>query len=254
LSHKWDCKLDLVKLAEESIPFVRAAPSFIPVPLREERKNAAKAILTDDEAVATAVHRAAELLLGNQIRNWEPESIWLGLRDHGLDISVTNRDKIMAINTLLVIPAFYWEVNAFEDTCLAFNNEIVIPEALQECSPAQLSWGVYEAELLMQANDQDPEFDYEPAKYVAVSLHREGFLLAPELLVFAQRELDRLTRSNEDLIPTVKERWEKLNKDKLDTMEFVETPIDVQLAKLAAIHLYLGERATKYRGDLAKLL
>lgn len=245
--------MDLVKLAEESIPLVRSAPSFIPVPLKEERKDAAKSILLDSAAVATAVHRAAEMLLGNQIRNWEPESIWLGLRDHGLDISVTNRDKIMAVNTLLVVPAFYWESNAFEDTCLAFNNQIVIPDALQEASPAQLAWGIYEVELLMQADSKDPEFDYEPAKYTAVSLHREGFLLAPELLVFAQKELDRLTRGNEDLIPTVKERWEKLDKDKLDTVEFQETPVDVQLAKLAAVHMYVDERAKQYQQDLSKL-
>lgn len=245
--------MDLIKLAEESIPLVRSAPSFIPAPISAERKEAAKGVIVDPEAVATAVHRAAELLLGNQIRNWEPESIWLGLQDHGLDLPVTNRDKIMAVNTLLVVPAFYWEVNAFEDTCLAFCNQIVIPDALQEASPAQLSWGVYEVELLMQANNKDPEFDYEPAKYAAVSLHREGFLLAPELLVFSQKELDRLTRGNDDLIPQVKERWEKLDKDKLDTVEFQETPVDVQLAKLAAVHLYIDERAKQYQQDLAKL-
>jgi len=245
--------MDLIKLAEDSIPIVRSTPAFIPIKMNAERKTAAAELIQDPEATATAVHRAVELLLGNQVRNWEPESIWLGLGDHGISVPSTNQDKISAINTLLVYPAFYWEVNAFEDTALAFNNEVVIPDALQEASPAQLSWAVYEAEILMQGTGQDPEFDYEPAKYTAVSLHREGFLLAPELLVFSQKELDRLTRGHQDLIPELKKRWEGLDKDKLDTVEFLENPIDVQLAQLSAVQLYVRERAERYRADLARL-
>lgn len=245
--------MDLVKLAEESLPVVSNTPSYVPVPLSAERKSSAAQLLQDPEATATAVHRAAELLLGNMIRNWEPESIWLGLRDHGIEIPQTNKDKVMAINVLLTYPAFYWEVNAFEDTALAFNNEAVIPDALQEASPAQLSWAIYEVEILIQSTGQDPEFDYEPAKYAAVSLHREGFLVAPELLTFAQRELDRLTRGHQELIPEIKSRWEALDKEKLDTVEFQENPIDVQLAQLAAVYLYVRERAQRYKEDLGKL-
>jgi hypothetical protein len=245
--------MDLVKLAEESLSIVSSTPSYIPVSMGTERKAAAAQLIQDPEATATAVHRAVTLILGNMIQNWEPESIWLGLRDHGIEIPRVNCNKVLALNVLFTYPAFYWEVNAFEDTALALNNEKVLPEVLQEASPAQLSWAVYEVEILIQSTGQDPEFDYEPAKYAAVSLHREGFLVTPELLGFAQRELDRLIRGHQELIPEIKKRWDELDKEKLDTVEFQENPVDVQLAQLAAVYLYVRERAQRYKEDLGKL-
>ena len=246
--------MDLLKLAEEVAPKLRQTPAEVPIRVGDERKTVAAAVLQDEEAAGTAVHRALELLLGSQTRNWEPESIWLGLRDHKIEIPQTNRDKILALNTLLITHAFYWEVNAFEDTCLALNNLIVIPDALQEASPAQLAWGIYEVELFMQGQGNNEEFDYEPQKYTAVSMHREGLVLAPPLLVFAQDELDRLIRGHQDIIPDVKARWEKLNKAELDGVELAENPTDVQLAKLIAIQLYIDERSARYKADLDRLV
>lgn len=244
----------LVKLAQEVVPLFNDEPTaFTPVPLSTERKEAAARILQDGEATATGVSRAAELLLGHQIRNWEPESIWLELQDKGIDVPEVNRGKLLAVNSLLLEPAFYWDAGLFENTTLAFNNELVIPELLQEASPGMLSWAVYEAELLMYREGLDPMFDYEPARYAAVVLHRDGFVLAPELLVFAQEELDKLTRGHKDIIDEVKRRWEETDKTKLDTLELEEKPVDVQLGLLASVWLYVHERAERYRQDVAAL-
>jgi len=244
----------LVKLAQETIPLFNDQPTaFEPVPLTVEHKSAAKRILEDEEATATGVSRAAEMLLGHQIRNWEPESIWLELEDKGVDIPPLNRDKLLAVNALRVEPAFYWDANIFEKTALAFNSEPVIPELLQEASPGQLSWAVYEAELLMYSQGLDPHFDYEPSRYAAVVLHRDGFLLAPELLVFAQEELDKLTRGHKDIRSDVARRWKETDKTKLDTLELEEKPADVQLGLLSSVWLYVHDRAARYRADIQSL-
>ncbi len=243
----------LLKLAQKALPLLKEQAGFAPISLSAERKAAAQAILTDSEATATGVFRAAELLLGQQIRNWEPESIWLEMQDNGIDVPTLNRDKLLAVNSILLEPAFYWDAGLFENTALAFNNAPVIPTLLQEASPGELSWAVYEAELLMYSAGLDPHFDYEPAKYAAVVLHRDGFLLAPELLVFAQEELDKLTRGHKDICEKVKNRWEKTDKDKLDTLELEEEPSDVQLALLSSVWLYVHERAKRYQQDLASL-
>ena len=246
--------MSLLKLAQDIVPLFNDQPTtFEPIPLKVEHKAAAKRILEDEEATATGVSRSAEMLLGHQIRNWEPESIWLELEDKGVDVPQLNRDKLLAVNSLLIAPAFYWDANIFEKTALAFNNEPVIPELLQEASPGQLSWAVYEAELLMYREGLDPHFDYEPTNYAAVVLHRDGFILAPELLVFAQEELDKLTRGHKDLQDKVKQRWEKVDKAKLDTLELEEEPVDVQLGLLSSVWLYVHERAERYRQDAAAL-
>ena len=244
----------LLKLTQEVVPLFKDQPTaFEPVPLSVEHREAAARILQDEEATATGVARSAELLLGHQIRNWEPESIWLELDDKGIDVPEINRTKLLAVNSLILEPAFYWDANIFENTTLAFNNEPVLPEILQEASPGELSWAVYEAELLMYREGLDPMFDYEPAKYAAVVLHRDGFLLAPELLVFCQEELDKLTRGHKDIRDEVKRRWEEIDKTKLDTLELEEKPVDVQLGLLASVWLYVHERAERYHQDVAAL-
>ena len=242
----------LVKLAAEIVPGLKRRPSYQPLPLGTERRDGVREIIVDDEACATAVFRATQTLLGQQILGWEPESIWLELEMHNLDISEINRDKFMAMSTLLQVPAFFWDANMFENTSLAFNNVPVIPEMLQEASPAQLSWATYEAVLAMQGESIDPEFDYEPKKYAAVSMQREGLVLAPEVLVFAQAELDKLNRGNQEIKGEVKSRWEEVDKTKLDALELSESPTDVQLGKFAAIQMYMNERALKYGQDLAR--
>ena len=243
----------LVKLAAEILPGLSKPIPYTPLSMKTERKGAAREIIQDDDACATPVFRAAQLLLGQQMLTWEPESIWLELETRGIDVSQLNRDKIMSCSTMLQIPAFYWDANMFENVSLAFNDTRVIPESLQEASPAQLSWAVYEVEMLMQSVRLDPDFDYEPKEYAAVCMHREGLVLAPEILTFAQEELDKLTRGNQDIKGDVEDRWKEIDKTKLDELELEENPKDVQLGKLAAIHMYIAGRAVRYVQDLARL-
>jgi hypothetical protein len=243
----------LLKVAVEALNTLAKPLPAIPLAPDAGQTDDARQILQDTESCATSVYRAACKLVGKQLLNWEPESIWFELKDHEVDLSDVNRDKLLAVSTLLQYPAFYWDAGIFENTTMAFNNYNVMPEVLQEATPAQLSWAVYEAELLMRSDGQDPEFDYEPARYAAVVMHRQGLLLAPSLLVFAQEELDKLNRGHKDLAEEVKKRWEALDKNKLDTVEFKEDSIDVQLSQLATIELYVNERAKRYSEELKRL-
>lgn len=223
-------------------------------PVARMSPEVAKEFLGDNNTPATLVYHAVLKILGSQSAAWEPESIWLGLKDHKLDMNEAMRNKYMAASTLLQNPAFYEDMHIFEDTCLAFNESPVLVEILQEASPAQLAWGVYEAEVFLRQNGMDPDFDYEPAQYTAAAMHSEGFIAAPELLVFAQDELDKLNRGNKELYSSVLDAWEKVDKSQLASLKLEETPIDVQVAKLAAVHLYVDGRANNYNKFLQKLL
>lgn len=213
--------------------------------------------LLDDEVCATSLLLALRKMFDTQFLSWEPETIWLELDDREIDVPTVNRSKILAVTSLIIEPAFYWNATIFEKTALAFNDEVTIPGAIQEASPAQLSWAVFEAELLMQAHGTDPEFDHEPQRYTATSMLRNGLVLAPEFLVFAQKELDKLpAKYDEELVKRVRNRWMNLSRDDTETLrdiEFDETPEGVQLAKLAAIHLYMKERATQYEKEILDL-
>ena len=209
-----------------------------------------KDILKNSESSASSIFLAARKLLGSSFEAWEPESIWLELKDQGADLSNTNRDKLLAAMTLLATGSYYWDAAVFENTTMAFEHEWSSPEILQEASPAQMAWAVCEAELLRHHERLEVgDFDYEPARYAAVSLHRDGFVAAPESLSFAQDALDKLNRGNGVDKNEVLSRWKSLDKATLDNLELTETPSDVQIAKLAAVFMHIATRAAQLQTE-----
>jgi len=211
-------------------------------------------LLVDENATATAIFEAAKMLLGPSFIAWEPDTIWMELADNNIDMDEVNRDKLMAASTLIQTDGFYWDAAVYENITMAFNNLPMIPDAIQEASPAQLSWAVFEASYFRRHEYQEPEtFDREPMGYTAVCLHRSGFVVAPEMLSFAQTELDKLNQGAVELKATVQKRWSSVNTDELAKLELAETPSDVQISYLAAVHLYVEERARQLKRELASL-
>lgn len=214
-----------------------------------------KALLEDENTSATGCFLAVREACGNGCRAWEPESIWLTLERRNVHVPPLNRDKILAAHTLMMVPAFWWEVNCFQNTVMAFNNVISDPEVLQEPTPAQLSWGIFEAEMLYGYSDmpETPEFDREPLLYTAICLHRAGHIVAPDLLQFAQKELERLNNGEQIVSPAqIRDRWRRLNKTRPREWQ-EDNPVDVQLSRLLGVNLYMEEKAKRYQSDLSAL-
>jgi len=196
--------------------------------------------------------QAAHVLLGDFLA-WEPESIWMELQHHGVDVPVENRAKIMAALTLRLVPSFYWDAITFEKTAVAFDGVMPNADTLEEASPGRLAWAVVEAAWILRlAKDATWEIGSEPRAYAGVILHRAGFVLAPEQLAFAQPALDR-ARHHDHLTDEVKERWSHVSKDHLEALSLQETPVDVQIARLAAVALHIRERQARAERDLARV-
>jgi hypothetical protein len=218
---------------------------------------AVREVLENEDSSATGCYLAVKSACGQASHAWEPESLWLTLDRRKIDVPVLNRDKILAANTLTMVPAFWWEVNCFQNTVMAFNNVLSNPEALQEATPGQLAWGVFEAEMIYGYSDlpDTPAFDREPALYTGACLHTAGYVLAPSLLSFAQEALDHFNRGKNRLDKgKVSTAWDKLKgKDLSDRKWNEESPLDVQLSRLASVSLYVEERAKRYHADVQKL-
>jgi hypothetical protein len=248
-----DLERELLRVAAET-PRAKQAEALDG---EEGPRNEARELLQDDMTTATGCYRAAQALLGPTFRGWEPESIWLTLERDGIDLSVITRDKLMAALTLTMVPAFWFEVNAFENTVLAFNNVTSDPSVLQEATPAQMAWAVYEAELLYnEAGDfgETTEFDREPTIYTATVLNRAGFMVAPDTLTFAQPALSKLNCNGTPLtVPEVQKAWTRLKRTDFANHEFTDSPMDIQLERLSAVTLYTIERLKQYESDLARL-
>ena len=244
-------------LAQKALPFLKRSRTYQPMMASTTDRRKAKDLLANEDAFATALFVAMNILVGDQFQAWEPESIWMELQDKKIDVPEVNRDKLLAVVSLLQKPAFYWDAKLFSSTAMAFNDSISTPGGIDEASPAQLSWAVVEAELLMSTLDVDTDFDYEPKRYTAASCHHDGLHLAPEFLVFCQNELDKLNNDNiQNAASKVQRSWNQLptgDPKKLEGLELGEDPVSVQVAKLVAIHLYMHERASQYLDQVLSL-
>lgn len=210
-----------------------------------------KDLLRDPSAATVALMAAAKTQLGDFLA-WEPESIWLELDRQGVDLPAENRAKIMAGIALRLMPSFYWDGIVFEKTALAFDGLLPNPDILEEASPARLAWAVVEADWIIRAaKDASWEWGHEPRAYAGVVLARAGFVLAPEQLSFAQSALDR-ERPSTHLLDEVKQRWAGVDKNGLEKLTLHETPVDVQIARLAAVELHVRDRRARAERDLTR--
>lgn len=213
---------------------------------------AAKSLLEDRDTPAVALMRATSSAIGEFLA-WEPESIWLELHRQGVDLPEENRAKIMAAQTLRLMPSFYWDAIVLEKTAQAFAGVTPSPDILEEASPARLAWAVVEAAWLVREAGEAPwEFQHEPRAYVGVVLNRAGFVQAPEQLAFAQAWLDR-ERRHDHLREDVRARWARVSKDHLAQLVLGETAEDIQIARLAAVELHVRERRATAERALARL-
>lgn len=213
--------------------------------------DAAKTLLRDAGTSAVALMVAAHTLLGDFLA-WEPESVWMEMQHQGIDIPVENRAKLMAAIALRLVPSFYWDAVVFEKTALAFDDAPPNPDILEEASPARLAWAVEEAAWIIRvAKDASWEFGHEPRAYAGVVLARAGFVLAPAQLAFAQSALDR-ERFHGHLLEETRERWAAVDKARLADLVLHETPVDVQIARLAAVELHVRARRERAERDLAR--
>jgi hypothetical protein len=222
------------------------------------QQREAEAMLHDPHTTATGCFKAAEILCGDGFRAWEPDSLWLTFDRKGIDVPLLNRDKLLAAVTMTIVPAFWWEMNAFENTIMAFNNVVSNPEIVQEATPAQIAWAVYEAELLygqLEDMEDTPYFDREPVLYTAIVLHRAGFLRPPDLLSFAQTALQDLNKDGAEVsLNDLDMAWSTMRKMKLDGIDLGETPLEIQLGRLASVQLYIEERRQQYSDDIGRLV
>ena len=209
-------------------------------------------LLTDTTASAVALLRAARAAIPDVV-SFEPESIWLELQHQGIDVPVENRARLMAAITLLLVPSFYWDATAYEKTALALDGVQINPDILEEASPAQLAWAVVEAAWIIKDNKGATwEMGHEPRAYTGVILQRAGFVLAPEQLEFAQTALNR-ERFHHHLLEEVTERWNRVDKNGLEKLVLEETPVDVQIARLAAVALHVAAKRASVERDFARL-
>lgn len=210
-----------------------------------------KALLEAVDTPAIVLQSVIQKLLGNYL-TWEPESIWLELEHRGIVLPEANCAKVMAAIALQLVPSFYWDATVYEKTAIALDGHAPHPGIIEEATPAQLAWAVVEAAWLLRlTNNASWEYGHEVRGYTGVILARAGFVCAPDELRFAEKQLARENKASE-LCATVQQRWHALDATQLEHLTLTESPVDIQLARLASVALHVQQMRARVVRDLQR--
>ena len=133
--------------------------------------------------MATVLYAITYRLYGEDIHNWDPETLSLELQDDfGEGIPEINLSKIHALITAVSTNSFYHHWGAFMAICKTLNNSEDPVEMDDPLLVAEMAWAVTEVRL---ADDKPHEWNHDVKAFVGKILEEEGFTKPPHPLHFA---------------------------------------------------------------------
>ena len=117
-------------------------------------------------------------------KSWEPETILSTSESDGVEIARPNQDKLMAIKVIFKQPDFFDSARVFEKVCVAFSGRIVDWGHIQEVRVHDIAATI----ALVTRFVMDLDFSDDVKAYIAASAIRDGYLILPENLAFADLE------------------------------------------------------------------
>lgn len=180
-------------------------------------------------------------LYGQEVLDWDFETIWITVQKDGLDLPEEAQQKISAYIALNANPMAIWEVNTFQNTVLASDNIIPVPEITQQAYPVEIGWAIHEIEAFLRhtkklSEGQSIKWGDDIISYIAAALKADGWIIAPNNLAFVQDALDSINK-NTDLKSQILS----------GTLDTPNTPeVALQLKKLGMYRKYLTQKLAAY--------
>lgn len=219
----------------------------------------ARQFMEDEDAHASTLLAATQILFGPMFRAYEIDTLRKGFADTGVKVPQPNFDRLIAAITMSKATNFFWDAHVFTATVRAFAFEDIDPHALEHIRPEYMGWGIREADEILNAHLDSGEgwsgdyIDGEVLEMIVASLHEAGYCCAPYGLEWVQPYLDDVLHSTV-LSKKVAKRWAALDKEKLADTAFEEDDAGVQLHNLAVCYLYYDAQEQTIRKQLGALL
>lgn len=192
-------------------------------------------ILADERSTPELVLRAMYKEMGHEWVNWEPETIWEEMVEEvGVEPPRVNKDKIMALKLCILTTVPWEDWHPFTTCILCFNDVPVDMEIGQECSPAQLAYGV----KVLTSLQPEHEYNRDIQFFAASMLISFGICWIPQeplggLVNEALQHLIKINSGNTEAI-------EQAQRDYAAYKAGAElTEDDIHTTRLAAIDEYL---------------
>lgn len=143
-----------------------------------------KFIVQNPGTMATVLYVLALHYLGEEIHNWEPETVAMEFKDElNIDLPPGNHDKLLAVISAISNGGFYRDPMAFYAISQILSGGEDPFDLDDPLLPAEMAWAVAEIKL---NDDDEPAFSADVAALVGVVLDEDGFTTPPEILKFAK--------------------------------------------------------------------
>jgi len=237
-----------------------------------------KKILRDAMSSAEEVWHATSFILGGNASDLLGETRRKIFSDYEISYAASNLDKMNAIIALMNGQTAFWDAIVFEKTVLAFDGQENNPELLEEALPAQILYGLNTMLSLLKNTEAGGYLDNLPMckqfadkgssclvdvlgseviDYVALMHYMHGCVsVLPEHCWASKTLSNMLPLEGRELAETVDARISVLPTDikTLEDMEYPETRIGVQLARLSASRVYAAKKSAADVTRLEKLV
>lgn len=218
-------------------------------------------VLTDARVAPSVAWAALKKACGGDVDVWEPDVFRLELQRRGIAVTDGLMAKILGAQTVATTNSFAFDHDVLFAFALACDGVPSAADAHHHPTVEQLCWAIREIDrLAAHPMTEDAGFDpdeIDPA--VAVVLLDEGFVLPPVELDFACEVLVAKSHADPVLRGEVAHAWCAHEHDAPEALhgklaDLPETPVNVQLHRLADVKRYLAEKEHERESQQAKLV
>lgn len=215
-----------------------------------DKESPEASYMNNQDAFGSILYKIAKKEWGEDVDEWETDTILMNLQYRYGSIPEVNIEKILSFvalsNTMDGKLNFFNEVNCFRHTTNVLNNLEADYEFLGALIPQHCHWAIYEVQQLYP----EYEMDSEPLKFMALSYHHVGALVLP---VDMQKYQEFLNDFNENvsLAAIILEHWEKHKERHEDSFDDNDI-VDLQLSLLKSDEVYMNYKKQRYLEDLSR--
>lgn len=210
----------------------------------------AATVLRDPAVAPSVAWKAVKKLLGLTCEAWELDTIRIELSRRNIETNDSLMAKVFGAMTIATSHAWTYDHDVLFAFAVACSGVSADAEALPHPTPEQLCWAISEIHAIRgKKPDEDEGFDpdtIDPA--IAVVLHDDGYVVAPDELSFAQDALDKLNKHGDsaELKTEVRDAWKTVSKIAVSDLrkqlsQLDEEPAEVQIHRLGDCKLYVAE-------------
>lgn len=153
-------------------------------------KDVAKRYLRDDTSHGLTLMVACDELSSGACFAWETDTVLTYLESEGCLPSEEARDRLLAMMAVRLNPAHLWDGFVFSNVVTTLSGQVCYPEAIEECSLAELCWAVTELKEMSDIYSLAlPDYGDEPSVYAAAVCSKKGLVIVPPELSFCEEAL-----------------------------------------------------------------